>query len=61
MIDGDMATQWGTYEVSWTDEEGMEGGFNGRWMNMLKKTSDGWKIHRDIWNFGPSGMGPDAQ
>jgi hypothetical protein len=37
----------------------MEGGFDGRWMNALEKTSDGWKIHRDIWNYGPSGMGPN--
>ena len=27
-------------------------------MNALKKTADGWKIYRDIWNYGPSGEMP---
>ena len=22
----------------------------GRWMNAVKKTSEGWKIYRDIWH-----------
>jgi len=60
LMAGDVGSQWGTFKLSGTDEDGNAVEFSGRWMNALKKTADGWKIYRDIWNFGPSGVMPPA-
>ena len=57
-IDGAMGSQWGTFKLMGTAEDGTAVEFSGRWMNALKKTDDGWKIYRDIWNYGPSGVMP---
>ena len=56
LLDGEYASQWGMFRLTGTAEDGTAFEFSGRWMNALKKTSDGWKIYRDIWNFGPSGV-----
>jgi len=58
MLDGNVGSQWGTFKLSGTAEDGTAVEFTGRWMNALKKTADGWKIYRDIWNYGPSGVMP---
>jgi len=58
MIDGKVGSQWGWFKLTGTAEDGTAVEFSGRWMNALKKTADGWKIYRDIWNFGPSGEMP---
>jgi uncharacterized protein (TIGR02246 family) len=55
LLDGDVATLWGVFELHGTDALGEAWTVGGRWMNALKKTDDGWKIYRDIWNFGPEG------
>jgi len=55
LIDGDVGTAWGTFSLIGTDSQGDEMVVGGRWMNVVKKTDDGWKIYRDIWNFGPEG------
>lgn len=39
---GDVAVEIGTYSE--------EGGDNGKYMVVWKKTDDGWLIHRDLWN-----------
>ena len=52
LIDGDVGTSWGSYELSGI-AEGEAVTQRGRWMNAVKKTGDGWKIHRDIWNLSP--------
>ena len=49
MMDGDLLTSWGTYELNGT-VEGEAVTVRGRWMNAAKNTSEGWKIHRDIWH-----------
>ena len=56
MVDGKSGSQWGTFKLTGTAEDGTAFEFNGRWMNALVKTADGWKIYRDIWNYGPSGV-----
>ena len=49
LIDDNIGSTWGTYELNGTvDGETVTSG--GRWMNAVKKTSEGWKIHRDIWH-----------
>ena len=58
LVDGEIGSQWGTFKLTGTAEDGTAVEFSGRWMNALKKTSDGWKIYRDIWNYGPSGVMP---
>ena len=58
MVDGNGGSQWGTFKLMGTAEDGTAVEFSGRSMNALKKTADGWKIYRDIWNFGPSGVMP---
>jgi len=55
LLAGDVATTWGTFSLMGTDSEGDPMTIAGRWMNAVKKTADGWKIYRDIWNFGPEG------
>ena len=40
---------WGTYTLTGM-ADGMPVTIEGRWMNAAKKTTDGWKIHRDIWH-----------
>lgn len=55
MMDGDVATSWGMYELSGTTADGEAVAVSGRWMNVLKMTDDGWKIYRDIWHEGPGG------
>jgi uncharacterized protein (TIGR02246 family) len=55
LLDGDVATLWGIFELHGTDALGEAWTVGGRWMNALKKTDDGWRIHRDIWNYGPEG------
>ena len=49
IIDGDLGTTWGTYKLTGT-VDGMPMTIEGRWMNAVKKTSEGWKIYRDIWH-----------
>lgn len=44
---GDQANATGTYEV--LDEDGNTID-HGKWMNMSRKTAEGWKIQCDIWN-----------
>ena len=60
MVDGESGSQWGVFKLMGTAEDGTAVEFSGRWMNALKKTADGWKIYRDIWNYGPSGEMPPA-
>ena len=60
LVDGKTGSQWGAFRLMGTAEDGTAVEFSGRWMNALKKTADGWKIYRDIWNFGPSGEMPLA-
>lgn len=49
LIDSNIGSTWGTYELNgMVDGEAVMVG--GRWMNAVKKTSEGWKIHRDIWH-----------
>ena len=49
MIDSDIGSTWGTYELNgMVDGEAVT--VTGRWMNAVKKTSEGWKIYRDIWH-----------
>ena len=55
LLEGDVATSWGTYKLTGTDEDGEPIVISGRWMNALKKTAAGWKIHRDIWHLGTGG------
>ena len=52
LLEGDVGTSWGSYELSGT-VEGQAVTERGRWMNAVKKTADGWKILRDIWNRSP--------
>jgi len=49
LVDGDLGTSWGTYKLV-GKIEGEPVTIEGRWMNVAKKTSDGWKIYRDIWH-----------
>lgn len=49
LLDGDLGTSWGTYKLTGT-VEGKPMTIEGRWMNAAKKTSEGWKIYRDIWH-----------
>ena len=49
LVDGDLGTSWGTYKLVGTIE-GEPVTIEGRWMNAVKNTSDGWKIYRDIWH-----------
>ena len=58
MVDGESGSQWGVFALMGTAEDGTAVEYTGRWMNALKKTADGWKIYRDIWNYGPSGAMP---
>lgn len=58
MVDGKSGSQWGSFKLMGTAEDGTAVEFSGRWMNALVKTADGWKIYRDIWNYGPSGVAP---
>ena len=55
LLEGDVAASWGMYELTGTGEDGEVTVVSGRWMNALKMTDDGWKIHRDIWHVGPEG------
>ena len=49
LIDSNIGSTWGTYQLSgMVDGEAVTVG--GRWMNAVKKTSEGWKIYRDIWH-----------
>lgn len=40
---------WGTYKLTGM-ADGMPVTIEGRWMNAVKKTTEGWRIHRDIWH-----------
>jgi ketosteroid isomerase-like protein len=40
---------WGTYKLTGM-ADGMPVTIEGRWMNAAKKTTEGWRIHRDIWH-----------
>ena len=40
---------WGTYTLN-GELDGQPVKIEGRWMNAVKKTTEGWKIHRDIWH-----------
>lgn len=52
LLEGDVGTSWGTYKLLGM-VEGAPATIEGRWMNALKKTDAGWRIHRDIWNLAP--------
>lgn len=56
LLDGDVATLWGIFELYGTDALGEAWTVTGRWMNALKQTDDGWRVYRDIWNYGPEGQ-----
>ena len=45
----ESGTSWGDFELTGT-ENGQPVTRKGRWMNAMKKTADGWRIYRDIWN-----------
>jgi ketosteroid isomerase-like protein len=49
MIGEANGSTWGTYKLNGT-ADGMPVTIEGRWMNAVKKTPDGWRIHRDIWH-----------
>ncbi|MEJ2548031.1 MAG: nuclear transport factor 2 family protein [Gemmatimonadota bacterium] len=40
---------WGTYTLNGI-VDGTPVTIEGRWMNAVKKTNEGWRIHRDIWH-----------
>jgi len=44
---GDQADATGTYEILDEDGNSID---HGKWMNMSRKTAEGWKIQCDIWN-----------
>jgi ketosteroid isomerase-like protein len=49
MLDNKIGSTWGMYQLSGVvDGEAVE--IEGRWMNAVKMTAEGWKIHRDIWH-----------
>jgi uncharacterized protein (TIGR02246 family) len=52
LLGEDVASTWGVYELSGT-VGGEAISQRGRWMNAVKKTEDGWRIHRDIWHLAP--------
>lgn len=43
---GDTATEVGTLSGSMGDAE-----LQGKYIVIWRKTGEGWKLHRDIWNF----------
>ena len=47
LLEGDVGTSWGFYELTGQGEDGEDIRIAGRWMNALKMTDEGWKIHRD--------------
>lgn len=52
----ESGTSWGDFEVTGM-EDGQPVTRKGRWMNAMKKTANGWRIYRDIWNEKePDGM-----
>lgn len=46
MLGEKHGTTWGNFEL-WEGDQMIN---KGRWMNAVKMTEGGWKIHRDIWN-----------
>ncbi|MGW8282647.1 MAG: YybH family protein [Gemmatimonadota bacterium] len=49
LLDKKIGSTWGMYQLSgMVDGEAVE--IEGRWMNAVKMTAEGWKIHRDIWH-----------
>ena len=49
LLGDEVGSTWGYYELSGTvGGESIEE--KGRWMNAVMKTSDGWKIYRDMWH-----------
>ncbi len=46
MLGDEAGVTWGTFEI-WQGGQLVD---EGRWMNAVKMTEGGWKIHRDIWN-----------
>ena len=44
---GNQADATGTYEILDEDGNSID---HGKWMNMSRKTAEGWMIHCDIWN-----------
>lgn len=53
LLEGSVGTTWGTYKLSGMVEDAPTT-IEGRWMNAVKKTDDGWRVYRDIWNPGPT-------
>ncbi len=49
MLGTEIGTTWGEYKL-WGTVEGEDVSINGRWMNAVKSTDAGWKIHRDTWH-----------
>ena len=54
MLGDDFGSTWGSFEI-WEGDQMVD---KGRWMNVVKRTDAGWKIHRDIWN---SSVAPEAE
>ncbi len=58
-VGGDWAYAWGTWSETSTNKKSGETGQNsGKWVNVLRRTGDGWKIYLDIGNGdapGPAG------
>jgi ketosteroid isomerase-like protein len=46
MLGEEYGSTWGNFEL-WEGDQMVN---KGRWMNAVKMTDGGWKIHRDIWN-----------
>ena len=50
-VEGDWAYSWGTWTDSATNKEtGEVRDEVGKWINVLRSTSDGWKIYIELWN-----------
>lgn len=49
-VDGDWAWARGHFETTVTPESGETLTLVGKWLNILRRTDDGWKIEVAIWN-----------
>jgi uncharacterized protein (TIGR02246 family) len=49
-VDGDWAWARGHFGASWTTPEGQTGHTVGKWLNVLQRTPEGWKVKAEIWN-----------
>ena len=51
-VAGDWAHAWGTWSQTGTDATGNAVEESGKWLEILKRTPEGWKIYIEIWNRG---------